>query len=88
MMGMTRSMPETLCVPVLSGLRQTEVWAHNRAKRTDMTNDEMQHSIEAPDRQLDAIVKLLASLAERLSELLRVTEIQNTRITRLEGTQS
>ncbi len=70
--------------PVLFRLRHAAKRRRIGVKRTDMTNDEMQHSIEAHDRQLDTIVKLLASLAERLSELLRVTEIQNTRIMRLE----
>lgn len=49
-----------------------------------MTNDEMQQSIEAHDRQLDTVVGLLASLAERLESLVRLAELQNTRITRLE----
>jgi hypothetical protein len=50
-----------------------------------MTNDEMQRSIEAHDRQLDTVLALLASLAERLSSLVRLSEIQNERLTRLEG---
>lgn len=50
-----------------------------------MTNAEMQKSIEAHDRQLDTIVGVLASLAERLGALVRLAEIQNERITRLEG---
>lgn len=50
-----------------------------------MTNDEMQASIEAHDRQLDTIVGLLASLAERLASLVTLSEIQNARLTRLEG---
>jgi len=50
-----------------------------------MTNEEMQRSIEAHDRQLNTVVALLASLAERLSSLVRVSEIQHERIARLEG---
>jgi hypothetical protein len=49
-----------------------------------MTNEEMQRSIEAHDRQLDTVVGLLASLAERLTALVRVSEIQNARLMRLE----
>lgn len=49
-----------------------------------MTNEEMQRSIEAHDRQLDTIVGLLASLAERLNSLVRLSEIQNERLTRPE----
>lgn len=49
-----------------------------------MTNEEMQASIEAHDRQLNTVVALLASLAERLSTLVGVTEVQNARLTRLE----
>ena len=49
-----------------------------------MTNKEMQRSIEAHDRQLDTVVGLLASLAERLNSLVRLAELQNARITRLE----
>ena len=49
-----------------------------------MTNEEMQRSIEAHDRQLDTVVGLLASLAERLNSLVRLAELQNARITRLE----
>lgn len=49
-----------------------------------MTNEEMQRSIEAHDRQLNTVVGLLASLAERLDSLVRLAELQNTRITRLE----
>lgn len=52
-----------------------------------MTNDELQRSIEAHDRQLDTVVALLASLAERLNSLVRLAELQNQRITRLEGGQ-
>jgi len=50
-----------------------------------MTNEEMQRSIEAHDRQLNTIVGLLADLADRISGLTRLAEIQNERITRLEG---
>ena len=50
-----------------------------------MTNDEMQKSIEKHDRQLDTIVALLASLAERLSDLTRIAEIHERRIEGLEG---
>jgi hypothetical protein len=49
-----------------------------------MTNEELQRSIEAHDRQLDTVVGLLASLAERLSSLVRLSEIQNERLSRLE----
>jgi len=49
-----------------------------------MTNDEMQRSIEAHDRQLDTVVGLLASLAGRLDSLVKLAEIQNARLTRLE----
>ncbi len=49
-----------------------------------MTPEQMQRSIEAHDRQLDTVVGLLASLAERLNALLRVAELQHDRITRLE----
>ena len=49
-----------------------------------MTNEEIKRSIEAHDRQLDMIVGVLASLAERLSALVRVSELQHERITRLE----
>jgi hypothetical protein len=50
-----------------------------------MTNEEMQHSIEAHDRQINSVVALLATLAERLNSLVHLAEIQNQRITRLEG---
>jgi hypothetical protein len=53
-----------------------------------MTSEEMQRSIEAHDRQLDTVVALLASLAERLSSLVRLSEIQNERLTRLEEHRS
>jgi hypothetical protein len=46
-----------------------------------MTNEEMQRSIEAHDRQLDTVVALLASLAERLSSLVRLSELRNARLT-------
>jgi hypothetical protein len=49
-----------------------------------MTNEGIQRSIEAHDRQLDTVVGVLASLAERLDSLVRLAEIQNSRITRLE----
>jgi hypothetical protein len=50
-----------------------------------MTNEEMQKSIEAHDRQLNTVVALLASLAERLNSLVHLSEIQNERLTRLEN---
>ncbi len=50
-----------------------------------MTFDELQRSVESRDRQLDAIVSTVASLPERLTQLTTLAEIQNTRITRLEG---
>jgi hypothetical protein len=50
-----------------------------------MTHEEMQRSIEAHDWQLDTVIGLLASLAERLSSLVRLSEIQNERSARLEG---
>ncbi len=50
-----------------------------------MTFDELQRSVESHDRQLDAIVSTLASLSERLTQLTTLAEIQNARITRLEG---
>lgn len=37
------------------------------------------------DAQLDTVVGVLASLADRLSGLVRLAEIQNERITRLES---
>jgi len=49
-----------------------------------MTFDEIQCSVEARDRQLDTVVALLASLADRLSALVRVSEIQDARLRRLE----
>jgi len=49
-----------------------------------MTNEEMQASIAAHDRQLDTIVSLLASLADRLNSLVHVTELQHERLTRIE----
>jgi hypothetical protein len=52
-----------------------------------MDNEQIQKTIEAHDRQLDTIVGVLASLAERLDSLVRLAEIQNERITRLEGKQ-
>jgi hypothetical protein len=52
-----------------------------------MTNEEMQSSIEAHDRQLDTVVGVLASVAERLDSLVRLAEIQNERISRFEGRQ-
>jgi hypothetical protein len=50
-----------------------------------MTSEEMQKSIEAHDRQIDSVVSLLASLAERLNSLVRLAELQNERISRLEN---
>lgn len=57
----------------------------SKEREQTMTYQEMQKSIEAHDRQLDTIVRLLASLADRLTDLVRVTELQNTRLSRLEG---
>jgi len=37
-----------------------------------MTFEELQRSVEAHDRQLDTVVGLSASLAERLNALVRV----------------
>jgi hypothetical protein len=51
-----------------------------------MTFEEMQRSIEAHDRQLDSVVALLASLAERLTALVRPSELQDARLRRLEDT--
>lgn len=45
----------------------------------------MEHSIEAHDRQLDTVVALLASLADRLTALVHVSELQNERLARLEN---
>ena len=50
-----------------------------------MTGEEMQRSIEAHDRQIEAVVTLLASLSGRLDQLVRLAEIQNARLERLEG---
>jgi hypothetical protein len=50
-----------------------------------MTFEEMQRSIEAHDRQIGAVVSLLASLSGRLDQLVRLAEIQNARLDRLEG---
>lgn len=50
-----------------------------------MDNEQIQKTIEAHDRQLDTVVGVLASLAERLDSLVRLAEIRNERITRLEG---
>jgi len=50
-----------------------------------MTSEEMQKSIEAHDRQIDSVVSLLASLAQRLNSLVRLAELQNERISRLEN---
>jgi len=50
-----------------------------------MTGEEAQRSIEADDKQLNTIVGVLASLAERLNSLVRLAELQNERITKLEG---
>lgn len=49
-----------------------------------MTNEEIQRSIEAHYRQLETVVGQQASLAERLDSLVRLAELQNSRITRLE----
>ncbi len=49
-----------------------------------MTGKEIETSIKAHDRQLDVIVSTLASLAERLTQLVNLAEIQNARLTRLE----
>ncbi len=49
-----------------------------------MTPEDMQRSIEAHDRQLDTIVGLMASLAERINALVRVSELQHERLKRLE----
>jgi hypothetical protein len=50
-----------------------------------MTSEEMQRSIEAHDRQIGALVSLLAGLSGRLDQLVRLAEIQNARLERLEG---
>jgi len=50
-----------------------------------MTFEEMERSIQAHDRQLDTVIHLLADLANRLNGLVRLSEIQNERLTRLEG---
>ena len=52
-----------------------------------MTFEELRRSVEAHDRQLGTVVGLLASLAERLSALVRVSELQDTRLRRLEDTR-
>ncbi len=49
-----------------------------------MRHDEMQKSVEARDCQLNTVIGLLATLSERRSELVRVSEIQHQRITHLE----
>ena len=49
-----------------------------------MTNDEIRKSVEARERQLNTIIALLATLSERLGELVRVSEIHHQRITHLE----
>lgn len=49
-----------------------------------MTFAEIEKSIKAHDRQLDVVVATLASLAERLTQLVNLAEIQNTRLSRLE----
>jgi len=46
---------------------------------------EMQQSIDAHDRQIGSLVSLMASLSERLDQLVRLAEIQNARMDRLEG---
>lgn len=45
---------------------------------------EMEKSIAAHDRQIEAVVTLLASLSGRLDQLVRLAEIQNARLDRLE----
>jgi hypothetical protein len=50
-----------------------------------MTKEEMQNSIAAHDRQLDTVLAMLAPLAERLSSLVRASELQNARLERPEG---
>jgi len=52
-----------------------------------MDINEIQRSVEAHDRQLDTIVAVLASLAERLDSLVRLAEIQDRSITRLEESE-
>jgi hypothetical protein len=49
-----------------------------------MTYEEMQRSIESHDRQLDAIIQILATVSESLASLERTASIQNERIKRLE----
>ena len=45
----------------------------------------MERSIEAHDRQIESVFRLLASLSGRLDQLVHLAEIQNARIERLEG---
>jgi hypothetical protein len=56
-----------------------------------MTYKEIQKSIESHDRQLNALISWLADFSERLDKqeknidgLVRLAEIQNERLTRLE----
>jgi len=49
-----------------------------------MTFEEIEKSIKAHDRQLEVVVGTLAGLAERLTQLVNLAEIQNTRLTRRE----
>lgn len=50
-----------------------------------MTPEEFKERDEKRDRQLDTVVSLLATLAEQISGLVRLADIQNQRITRLEN---
>jgi hypothetical protein len=59
--------------------------SHYKPYNCGMTGEEMQRSIEAHDRQIEAVVTLLASLSGRLDQLVRLAEIQNARLERLEG---
>ena len=49
-----------------------------------MSYEEMQKSIADHDRQIASVVSLLATLAERITGLVNLAEIQNARLTRLE----
>ena len=44
-----------------------------------MTFEEMERSIAEHDRQIDTVVHLLADLAKRLADVVRLSEIQNQR---------
>ena len=48
----------------------------------------MQRSIKAHDRQLDTVVGVLASLAERLNSLIRLAELRNEWLTRLKTSRA